>query len=259
MTDRDALYRSILANPEDDVVRWVYADFIREQGEEDRADFIELQIQIAELAEMGVHEGRSCNVTGTCGECNREGEVSRLQVKAREMITSVGLLRWFPELSRFQRSGELFWQDNVEANAFGFGLSASSTLFSLCRGFVSTVITGSSFWFAKQPNDLSLYMPNERGTVFNSQGARIVATHPISRVHVKNLTPIGSPIPGGELYPFSFRSSDVSQEVWDLLYPNRFANLRAASDKLSWVHLNLARREAGLPRLSWDSSNDLKD
>jgi uncharacterized protein (TIGR02996 family) len=45
VTDREALLAAILANPDDDTVRLIYADKIEDLGEGDRAHFIRLSIQ----------------------------------------------------------------------------------------------------------------------------------------------------------------------------------------------------------------------
>jgi uncharacterized protein (TIGR02996 family) len=47
LTDRDALLGSVLASPEDDAPRLVYADYLEENGEADRARFIRRQIHNA--------------------------------------------------------------------------------------------------------------------------------------------------------------------------------------------------------------------
>ena len=47
---RDALFQAILANPEDDAVRLVYADWLDEHGNAARAEFIRVQIRLAQLA-----------------------------------------------------------------------------------------------------------------------------------------------------------------------------------------------------------------
>ena len=44
MSDRDAFLRAIAADPADDTVRLAFADWLDEQGEADRAEFIRLQI-----------------------------------------------------------------------------------------------------------------------------------------------------------------------------------------------------------------------
>lgn len=46
MTTHDALLQAVLANPKDDTVRKAYADFCRENWQTERADFIEVQIEL---------------------------------------------------------------------------------------------------------------------------------------------------------------------------------------------------------------------
>jgi uncharacterized protein (TIGR02996 family) len=46
MTDGDALYRAIVARPEDDTPRLVYADWLEENGHEEEAEFIRLDCRL---------------------------------------------------------------------------------------------------------------------------------------------------------------------------------------------------------------------
>src|SRR5262245_42508529 len=45
MTEREALLRAIIAQPADDVVRLVYADWLDDNGEKDRANFIRMMME----------------------------------------------------------------------------------------------------------------------------------------------------------------------------------------------------------------------
>src|SRR5262245_37484275 len=47
----DGFWQSILADPENDTPRLVYADWLEEQGEAERAEFIRVQIELARLGE----------------------------------------------------------------------------------------------------------------------------------------------------------------------------------------------------------------
>lgn len=49
MTDEAALLAAVLNNPDDDAPRLIYADWLDEQGECDRAEFIRVQCRLAEL------------------------------------------------------------------------------------------------------------------------------------------------------------------------------------------------------------------
>ncbi|QJW99599.1 TIGR02996 domain-containing protein [Frigoriglobus tundricola] len=47
MSDHDALLRAIGEHPEEDTPRLMYADWLEEQGESDRADFVRNQVELA--------------------------------------------------------------------------------------------------------------------------------------------------------------------------------------------------------------------
>ncbi len=51
MTDHDALLQAILGSPEDEGLRLVYADWLEERGDLDRAQFIRVQCELARLPE----------------------------------------------------------------------------------------------------------------------------------------------------------------------------------------------------------------
>jgi uncharacterized protein (TIGR02996 family) len=62
MDSRDPLFQAILAEPDDDSLRLVYADYLEEQGEPERAAFVRVQLELARLPEgderRGVLEAR---------------------------------------------------------------------------------------------------------------------------------------------------------------------------------------------------------
>jgi uncharacterized protein (TIGR02996 family) len=53
MNERDALMRAICENPDDDTPRLVFADWLQEHGEDDRAEFIRAQVRFGELLRHG--------------------------------------------------------------------------------------------------------------------------------------------------------------------------------------------------------------
>jgi uncharacterized protein (TIGR02996 family) len=55
MTDEDALLRAVIADPDDDAPRLIYADWLDENGQCERAEFIRVQIA---LAGMSSDDGR---------------------------------------------------------------------------------------------------------------------------------------------------------------------------------------------------------
>jgi uncharacterized protein (TIGR02996 family) len=49
MNEREALLRAVCENPDDDTPRLVFADWLQENGDEERAEFIRVQLEIAGL------------------------------------------------------------------------------------------------------------------------------------------------------------------------------------------------------------------
>jgi uncharacterized protein (TIGR02996 family) len=54
MTDGDALLAAILAAPDEDTPRLVYADWLDENGDPDRAEFIRAQVELARAPALGL-------------------------------------------------------------------------------------------------------------------------------------------------------------------------------------------------------------
>lgn len=52
MTDHDALLAAILAQPEEDTLRLAYADWMEENGQPERAEFIRVQVELARMKGM---------------------------------------------------------------------------------------------------------------------------------------------------------------------------------------------------------------
>ena len=59
MTDRDALLAAIHADPDDDTARLVYADWLQENGQTARADFIRFQIESVRAEPFGLAARRA--------------------------------------------------------------------------------------------------------------------------------------------------------------------------------------------------------
>src|SRR4029078_7312845 len=49
MKQREALLRAVRENPHDDTPRLVFADWLQENGDEERAEFIRAQVRFGEL------------------------------------------------------------------------------------------------------------------------------------------------------------------------------------------------------------------
>jgi uncharacterized protein (TIGR02996 family) len=62
MSDRQALFRAICNNPDDDQTRLVFADLLEEQGDVERAEFIRFQLRVAAADVMSWEERRDYNL-----------------------------------------------------------------------------------------------------------------------------------------------------------------------------------------------------
>ena len=82
------ILRAILDDPFDDLPRLAYADLLEERGENARAEFVRVQLELARLRRVGCHEGEECNVTGPCDECVREVEAIKLEYRERELFVA---------------------------------------------------------------------------------------------------------------------------------------------------------------------------
>ncbi len=72
MNDGDLLLHAIRANPDDDTARLVYADYLQENGDPDRAEYIRLQVNFAR--EFGADPPRACQCDEQpppCGWCRQ--------------------------------------------------------------------------------------------------------------------------------------------------------------------------------------------
>lgn len=145
MTDESDLLAAVLANPADDHVRLVYADWLQENGQEDRAEFIRVQV---ELAQELIHPE----------QCVVPHIESLLRVGYTEDMRQIQKWRGFEALQR--RQGELL---SAVGPSFlsphspfcGVRLSepvgphyASAPVGLLCRGFIESVTCTAADWLA---------------------------------------------------------------------------------------------------------------
>ena len=228
-TDRAALYRSILERPEDDVVRRVFADYLRENGEESRADFIEVQL---ELADEPHHGRRHFDRRYSCPE-PWQGFRCR-----EEQLWHEDERKWF------NGPGKMSFALAHEVNAKGSFVGIVS------RGFVSTVRTTLADWLRHGPR------------IVAGQPVEEVRTDAVA-------DPIGDEWCWVKDRPELLGSARIPPEVFNLLEGGRlesggnewqdhfgvedfwriYPTEAAAQSALSLALVNWARREAGLPPL----------
>ena len=85
MTEREALLAAICANPDDDTPRLVYADWLQENGDPDRAEFIRLECRLA----MWNHDFGK--------EADPDGELARGELCSSK-LHAANRFRWLSEI-----------------------------------------------------------------------------------------------------------------------------------------------------------------
>lgn len=106
-TLRKAFIADIIANPDDDAPRLVYADWLSENGDPARAEFIRVQIELAKLEDQGEERGEA------------------LRAREKELLDE-NWDRWIREVPPFLRSVH--------------GLEEQSERITYHRGFVEDVV-----------------------------------------------------------------------------------------------------------------------
>lgn len=111
MNDRAAFLAAIIAEPENDLPRLIYADYLDEHGEVERAEFIRVQCRIAELERDclcvscvrkrggGQHHNGPCSVDKERVD-NPDGTSKQafLRRRERELLTPVNAAFWAADL-----------------------------------------------------------------------------------------------------------------------------------------------------------------
>lgn len=113
MNDRAAFLAAIIAEPENDLPRLIYADYLDERGESERAEFIRVQCELARLpgcSSCDVSPGirryattdgnwieDDCNVCGGTG-LNESDHAIALRRRERELLTPVNAAFWAANL-----------------------------------------------------------------------------------------------------------------------------------------------------------------
>lgn len=138
MNNREALLRSILENPGDDTPRRIFADHLEECGEQERAEFVRLQCELARTIEPPItaHVGKPC-VFGladpNCPRCKFGLDLMREQ----ELLRQSGL-KWVGV-------DATNWQTETKG-AIGRVGAAGKPRLIFTRGFVSSIRCSWADW-----------------------------------------------------------------------------------------------------------------
>jgi uncharacterized protein (TIGR02996 family) len=169
LTEQQALKAAIIANPFDDTARLVYSDWLRENGQDDRADFIKFQIERHKL--VGSHRQ-------WCGNCRAgyrhkgpgmetligEGDYCQcyLLKKKCDKLLRDNFRAWVPEI--ISKNNENLW---IYSYPLPFDRPLRMEFDQFCafeRGFISRM------WVSAR--------------TFTTHGAKILSLEPITEVNL---------------------------------------------------------------------------
>ena len=140
MTDHDALLAAILAAPEDDAPRLIYADWLEEHGQADRAAFIRVGCEAARLDSLcsKSKSGETCTYDeDECIVCGVEkpSNLNALRRRERDLLLKRDefVPRWAGWFGLPPHVDGYYLRNIVKAqNQQGIGLLP-------CRGFVAEI------------------------------------------------------------------------------------------------------------------------
>jgi uncharacterized protein (TIGR02996 family) len=217
VNEREAFIRQICERPEDDTVRLVFADWLEEHGEPERAEFIRVQMEAERMRGGGcaVVLGAMCD--GKKEWCVRCG-LFRRALKLHNPHTD----SWLPRILPGERSWSVSDEPPPE--------TSHGPRYHWTRGFVSRI---------ELPCD-----------AFMQHAADIFAAHPVTEVRLTDCSPFRN---GDGFWRWWWFNPDQDErardadEVPDPLY-NRvrgyYASAKIASDALCDAALAMARELA---------------
>jgi uncharacterized protein (TIGR02996 family) len=193
------LLRAVLAEPQDDAPRLILADWLDEQGEGDRAEFIRCQCALARRNPRYCRQS-TCNQAGY-GPCNYCSDTDALSRRERELTAPPDRLgEWLgarPGLATFVGA----WPDDVGWLYKRSGENATAIRAEFRRGFVAVVRCRLEDWIGEGckacrgdgwqigPPERS-QCPRCKGTgSVGGHGPAVVRAHPVERVEVTDREP----------------------------------------------------------------------
>jgi uncharacterized protein (TIGR02996 family) len=124
----DVFLRQIIANPRDDGPRLVYADYLEEQGDADRAELIRIQISIPNL----VNESRNFH----------EASMRLMEANRRSNILLEANPQWASPVASIFRQEEM---SLTARHQYGYG-GTSWVRWEWVRGFISKIRMPYMYW-----------------------------------------------------------------------------------------------------------------
>lgn len=243
MTNLDAMLAAVVANPHHDIPRIMYADACEEAGDDARAEFVRLQLELATPAkcewetidrhtcpQYNARPGREYRVNVFCPTCSR---VERLHRRERELL-GMHWHGWSGDVPLRNVNSVLFC-----ANLYPHEPCPTPHI-TFRRGFVEEIHATSTDW--------------------RDHGPALVQRCPITRVTTEKRPSYDNEVGWGwywrEIKPVA--SDELPTDIWKLLDCPEFTDgdswkwyvtEQAALDALSNALIRWARHAAKLPDL----------
>lgn len=247
--EQTGLLRAILEDPHDDFPRLVYADWLDDHGESERAEVIRMQIELPSVPPC------ACLFHG-CGEmfpdnesvgCMPHRRRSYLRRRERDLLQSYapawfGSIRWKTHADVYAARATVRGCCERHANSVGCDCLAQAIDWRFERGFVCEVTLPLA--------------------AFEAHAKAIFSAHPVTRVTLSDREPYrwfhGRCFWSSEAWPFE-SSERLPNRLFHLLPKlgpgndpasmGDFVDRRAAIDALSDACVTYGRALAGLPEL----------
>ena len=171
MTTSEALLAAVLANPADDLPRLVYADYLEENMETERAEFIRVQV---ELFRIGYQPDGTVR-TGCEDDDRRENHLRRRE----NQLHWLGWREWGKPVSQLVPDGGVI-ADRIRYRR-GFVAEVRCTLSQWCGGEVCEICDGDG-------DDWQCGHCNNGRT--HGIGPAVVRSHPVEVVRVTDREPV---------------------------------------------------------------------
>ena len=290
MTAEEAsILYAIRLQPDEDTVRLVYADWLDEHGQPERAEFIRVQCELAKLSSQGHGSSEAeCPVItakkkrgGPGGQmmpsCRVCDDAFDMEYREREMFKGGGGIDLWSDVPWATEKTQLTVTTLARETGFRVGPSEGHPLdvtLVFRRGFADEVRLGLAAFLGGEcvvcggsgrtggPVSDDCLGCTGRDDYIRTTGlaAAIFAAHPVTRVVPTDKRPTGVEGVGYMwLYDGPSRPGDPATLPRDLMvppvvsreggFPCRFDTPEAATDALSVVLMGIGRESAGLPPL----------
>lgn len=186
MTEHESFLQAIIANPADDAPRLIYADWLEEHGNSNRAEFIRIQCELAAMKPRGCQHmkriGHFLNspviMSGTeCGKCQWCLLTEREQALYRYQPGPLRYMQLCFDLSRLgSRAVDMTFTESGPCIA-GLKFSESANMASSVecvfrRGFIAEVTLGCQDWLAHGPQLVKM-TPLEKVTLSDKHASAL--------------------------------------------------------------------------------------